>query len=59
MAKYSLETKLAAVYSYLDGVESFRATRQGDRFHVLGLTQSCIFKSMDISLFLIMSIIIS
>ncbi|MDQ0857762.1 hypothetical protein QFZ72_001241 [Bacillus sp. V2I10] len=28
MTKYSLDTKLAAVHAYLDGVESFKQTAQ-------------------------------
>ncbi|KIL49674.1 transposase [Jeotgalibacillus soli] len=28
MTKYSIETKLAAIYTYLDGVESFKDTAQ-------------------------------
>lgn len=31
MVKYSLETKLAAVYAYLDGTESFKVTAQKQR----------------------------
>ncbi|WP_255258199.1 helix-turn-helix domain-containing protein [Bacillus sp. AFS018417] len=37
MTKYSLETKLAAVHAYLDGVESFQVTAQKHNVNIVML----------------------
>ncbi|WP_142316915.1 transposase [Bacillus toyonensis] len=37
MTKYSLETKLAAVHAYLDGVESFQVIAQKHNVNIVML----------------------